>query len=93
MRELNGNKQMKDVWATSLVKPSEKKHGYHPTQKPLEILERIIKASTNEGDIILDPFNGSGTTGVICHKYHRKYIGIDNVEDYLKITIERIKQG
>jgi site-specific DNA-methyltransferase (adenine-specific) len=93
MRELNNGKQMKDVWSTSLVKPSEKKHGYHPTQKPLEILERIILASTNEGDIVLDPFNGSGTTGVACQKTGRKYIGIDNVEDYLKVAVKRLLEN
>ncbi len=52
MKELNNNKQMKDVWTTSLTKPSEKKQGKHPTQKPLEILDRIILASTDENDLI-----------------------------------------
>ncbi len=63
MKEENGGKQMKDVWTSSLTKPSEKSFGKHPTQKPTFLLERIIKASTNEGDTVLDPFNGSGTTG------------------------------
>lgn len=54
MKELNDNKQMKDVWTTSLTKPSEKKCGKHPTQKPLEILDKIILASTKENDLILD---------------------------------------
>jgi site-specific DNA-methyltransferase (adenine-specific) len=90
MKEYNGNKQMKDVWTTSLTKPTEKLFGKHPTQKPVEILERIIEASTNEGDIVLDPFNGSGTSGVASKRLNRKYIGIDKEEKYLDITIKRI---
>ena len=80
---------MKDVWESSLTKPSEKKWGKHPTQKPLEILEKIILASTDEGDFILDPFNGSGTTGIAASKLNRKYIGIEKEKEYLDLTIRR----
>lgn len=90
MKKLNNNKQMKDVWQGSLTKKSEKKYGKHPTQKPLYLLERIIKASTQEGDIVLDPFCGSSTTGVACKKLKRKYIGIDNVAEYIELSKERI---
>lgn len=89
MKKLNNNKQMKDVWETSLTKPSEKKCGKHPTQKPIELLEKIIIASTDEGDLILDPFNGSGTTGIVANRLNRKYIGIDNKKEYLDLTIRR----
>lgn len=89
MRELNDGKQMKDVWETSLTKPSEKKCGKHPTQKPIEILERIILASTDEGDLILDPFNGSGTTGIVANRLNRGYIGIEKEKEYLDLTIRR----
>ena len=89
MKELNGGKQMKDVWESSLTKPSEKKYGKPPTQKPMAILERIILASTDEGDLILDPFNGSGTTGIVANKLKRKYIGIDTEKEYLDLTIKR----
>ena len=89
MREMNGGKQMKDVWETSLTKPSEKKCGKHPTQKPIALLEKIIIASTDEGDIILDPFNGSGTTGIVANKLNRSYIGIDKEQEYLELTIRR----
>jgi site-specific DNA-methyltransferase (adenine-specific) len=92
MKEINGNKQMKDVWTTSLTKPSEKKQGKHPTQKPLEILERIILASTKENDLVLDPFCGSSTTGVAAAKLNRKYIGIDNEKEYLELSIRRYKE-
>jgi site-specific DNA-methyltransferase (adenine-specific) len=91
MKHMNNNKQMRDVWEIPTTKKSEKRFGKHPTQKPLALLERIILASTNEGDVILDPFNGSGTTGIAANRLNRKYIGIDNVEEYLKITIERYK--
>ena len=90
MKELNGNKQMKDVWTGSLTSKSEKVEGKHPTQKPLYLLERIILASTKKGDLILDPFCGSSTTGVAAKRLGRKYIGIDNVQEYLKLSMKRI---
>lgn len=92
MKELNDNKQMRDVWTTSLTKPSEKKQGKHPTQKPLEILNRIILASTKENDLILDPFSGSSTTGIAAVKLNRRYIGIDNEKEYLDLSIRRYQE-
>ena len=89
MREMNSGKQMKDVWETSLTKPSEKRCGKHPTQKPMELLEKIIIASTDENDLILDPFNGSGTTGIVAFKLNRRYIGIEQEKEYLDLTIRR----
>lgn len=89
MKELNGNKQMKDVWTTSLTKPSEKRFGKHPTQKPIELLKKIILASTNEKDLILDPFSGSGTTGIAANMLNRNYVGIDKEKEYLDISIKR----
>ena len=89
MKELNGGKQAKDVWESSLTKQSEKKCGKHPTQKPMVILEKLILASTDEGDLILDPFNGSGTTGIVANRLRRKYIGIDLEKEYLDLTIRR----
>ena len=92
MKKLNDNKQMRDVWTTSLTKPSEKKQGKHPTQKPLEILNRIILASTKENDLILDPFCGSSTTGIAAVKLNRRYIGIDNEKEYLDLSIRRYQE-
>lgn len=89
MKEFNFGKQMKDVWKFSLTKPSEKKFGKHPTQKPLELLKRIILAASIEGDLILDPFNGSGTTGIAAASLKRRYIGIDLEQNYLDLTISR----
>lgn len=91
MKEQNGGKQMKDVWVGSLTKPSEKKAGKHPTQKPEYLLERIIQASTMPGDIVLDPFCGSGTTGVVAVRYGRCFVGIDTEESYLNITKTRLE--
>lgn len=92
MKESNGGKQMKDVWTGSLTKPSEKKEGKHPTQKPEYLLERIILSSTKENDVVLDPFCGSGTTGIAAKKHNRKFIGFDNVEEYLEITKRRLEK-
>ena len=89
MKELNGGKQMKDVWETSLTRPSEKKCGKHPTQKPIELLEKIVLASTDKNDLILDPFNESGTTGIVANRLNRRYIGIEKEKEYLDLTIKR----
>lgn len=90
MKNENGGKQMKDIWKLGTAKPSEKRFGSHPTQKPLALLSRIIKASTNEGDTILDPFIGSGTTAVVAKLEGRKCIGIDLDTDYLNIASKRV---
>ena len=68
---------MGTVWAINIVPKRERKHGKHPTQKPLALLKRIILCSTKKGDFILDPFNGSGTTGIASCLYGRNFIGID----------------
>jgi site-specific DNA-methyltransferase (adenine-specific) len=84
-------KQMLSLWKILPPRKEEKKYGRHPTQKPLTLLERIVLASTNKGDVILDPFNGSGTTGVAALINDRKYIGIEYDKKYLDISIKRIK--
>lgn len=82
--------QMRSVWSMPTTSQSEKIFGKHPTQKPLTLLKRIIKASTNENSIILDPFNGSGTTGIASKLVDkRKYIGIEINSDYIDLTINR----
>ncbi|MEA3329295.1 MAG: site-specific DNA-methyltransferase [Nanoarchaeota archaeon] len=83
-------KQMRSIWHIPLTPMSEKSHGKHPTQKPIELLKRIISSSTNENAVILDPFNGSGTTGVVATMLNRQFIGIDKEEDFLRLTIKRI---
>lgn len=84
-------KQMRSVWAIGAIKTYEKKFGKHPTQKPLELLKRIILASTNKGDLILDPFTGSSTTGIMANKLGRKFVGIDIESEYLDLSIKRFE--
>lgn len=86
-------KQMRTVWSIPTPTPEEKNFGKHPTQKPLALLKRIILASTKENDIILDPFNGSGTTGIACKIIgNRKYMGIEINEEYITQTIKRYNE-
>lgn len=84
-------KQMRSVWSIGTPKSEEKKFGKHPTQKPLSLLNRIILASTNVGDVVLDPFTGSSTTGISAVQHGRKFIGIDTEENYLKLSIKRFE--
>lgn len=85
-------KQMRSVWAMTTPKPAEKKFGKHPTQKPIELLKRVVLASTKKGDKILDPFTGSSTTGLAAYTYGRKFIGIDNEKKYLDLSILRFEE-
>ncbi len=75
MKETNRGKQMKSVWEIRPPEPWEKKFGKHPTQKPVALLERILLASTNEGDLVLDPFLGGGTTLLAAFRLHRYALG------------------
>lgn len=86
------NLQMRSVWAIYPPKKEEKTFGKHPTQKPLELLKRIVLASTNRGNIVLDPFTGSSTTGLAACFYNRKFIGIDKEKKYLNLSIKRFKK-
>lgn len=91
MKQISNGKQMRNLWEISPPQPREKAYGKHPTQKPLKLLERILLASTNEGDVVLDPFNGSGSTGIAALRLGRKYIGIEVSEEYLNLTIKRLE--
>lgn len=89
MEQLNGGVRMSDVWRIPFLSSWELKCGKHPTQKPLRLLNRIILASTHEGDTILDPFAGSCTTGIAANLLGRNFIGIDQDADYLMYGIRR----
>ncbi|MBP5582939.1 MAG: site-specific DNA-methyltransferase [Bacteroidales bacterium] len=89
MKELNGGKQMTDVWRIPSVGKWEKTCGKHPTQKPLRLLYRIILASTDKGDTVLDPFAGSCTTGIAANLLERNFIGIDQEKQYLELGQRR----
>jgi len=106
MKNRNGGKQMRDLWAVTerpepdggqvvwaLPTPGarEKLFGRHPTQKPLSLLERVVAASSSEDDLVLDPFCGSGTTGVAATRAGRRFLGIEMDERYLELAANRIR--
>ena len=84
--------QMRSVWAIGTPKTIEKKFGKHPTQKPEDLLKRIVLASTNKGDLILDPFTGSSTTGIAAYLLGRHFIGIDTNSMFLDLSIKRFEE-
>ena len=95
MKELNDGLQMRSDWLLPICGGSEriKINGKkaHPTQKPESLLYRIILSSSNAGDIILDPFFGTGTSGAVAKKLHRRWIGIERDEGYIEIAQNRIE--
>lgn len=91
MKNVTG-KQMKDVWEIPTVPLEEKMFGNVPTQKPVALYDRILDACSVEGDVVLDPFCGSGTSGVSAKKHHCGYIGIDTSSDFLDIAVKRIEK-
>lgn len=107
MKQVNNGKQMRNlwdfsekenetslkVWEVSSPPKAEKVFGKHPTQKPLELLKRIILSSTKEGDLVLDPFCGSSTTGVAALLLNRKYVGIEMEKEYLDVSKKRLKSA
>jgi len=90
MRELNHGKQMKSVWSFKAPSKEEKEFGKHPTQKPVALIERMIMASTNEGDLVLDPFSGSSTTGIAAVNLHRKFVGTELEPEFIDLSLERL---
>ncbi|MEO6741475.1 MAG: site-specific DNA-methyltransferase [Chthoniobacteraceae bacterium] len=90
MRAANGGRQMKSVWRMKAPMKVEKTHGRHPTQKPLELVERCLLASTNPGDLVLDPFLGSGTTGVAAARRGRRFVGIEMNAAYIETVRKRV---
>jgi len=89
MKQLNDDKQMKDVWKLPAIAPWEKACGKHPTQKPLSVLTRLILASTKPNAWILDPFTGSSTTGIAANLANRRFLGIDQEEEFLTTSKKR----
>jgi site-specific DNA-methyltransferase (adenine-specific) len=93
MREMNSGKQMKSVWPFTAPNGDEKCFGKHPTQKPIALSERIILASTNEGDLIMDPFSGSSTTGVAAIQTKRRFVGTELDGEFLRLSERRLEQA
>ncbi|MCY4264851.1 MAG: DNA methyltransferase [Gammaproteobacteria bacterium] len=94
MRQQNEGKQMKTVWKMCTPGKAEKNCGRHPTQKPVELLVRIVLASTNEDDLVFDPFAGSSTTGIAAHRCGRRFIGCEKEREYIDMSAARFsKEG
>lgn len=92
MRAENQGKQMKSVWRFTAPGKDEKLFGKHPTQKPLKLVERCILSATQPGALVLDPFSGSGTTGVAALKNNRKFVGIELSTEYLELSVKRLEE-
>jgi len=106
MKAVNGGKQLRDVWRLDYDVPepggsqviwtlptppkSEKLHGSHPTQKPISLLERVLQCASSPGDVVLDPFSGSGTTGVAAVNLGRRYLGFEREAEYADLSRRRI---
>ncbi len=91
MKAENGGKQMRDVWDIPVPPRSEKLLGKHPTQKPLRLMRRVVAASSNPGDLVLDPFAGSCSTGVACLELGRSFIGIEREPEFLDLGQARLE--
>jgi site-specific DNA-methyltransferase (adenine-specific) len=91
MKSENGGKQMQSLWHITPPNTKEKRYGKHPTQKPEALLDRIIRAASKPGDLVLDPFCGSGTTGVVCARLGRRFVGFDVEEGYLGVAAKRLE--
>src|SRR5437764_13006755 len=91
MKRENRDRQMQSLWQIKPPAPREKRYGKHPTQKPEALLDRIIRASSDPHSLVLDPFCGSGTTGAVCARTGRRFIGIDLMISYLEIAAARLQ--
>jgi len=87
----NESKPVHDFIETSTITAAEHKIGKHPTQKPKAVLQHFIKLLSNENDVVLDPFMGSGSTGVACELLNRRFIGFELNEEYYNIASQRIQ--
>lgn len=82
--------QISSVWRIPAVSRSEKREGYHPTQKPLKLVRRALLASTGEGEFVFDPFCGSGTTAVAAKELNRNFVGAELEEEFAKLAARRV---
>ena len=91
MKELNDGRQMKNVWRFTAPGNDEKKYGKHPTQKPLALIERCLIAGTSENDLVVDPFAGSGSTGVAALRLGRRFKGSELDLKFSRLAAKRLK--
>jgi site-specific DNA-methyltransferase (adenine-specific) len=92
MRAENGGKQMKTVWRFSTPTDEEKRLGKHPTQKPVSLIARCLRATTDKGDLVFDPFAGSGSTGVAALTLGRHFVGCEQVKTYALLAARRLNE-
>jgi site-specific DNA-methyltransferase (adenine-specific) len=90
MKRENRNRQMQSLWHIKPPASREKRYGKHPTQKPEQLLDRIIRASSDPHALVLDPFCGSGTTGVVCARLGRRFVGFEMGTNYIEVAAKRI---
>lgn len=93
MREENGGKQMKSVWTMTAPGKSEKTFGKHPTQKPIALVSRALRASSPFGSVVLDPFGGSGTTNVAARSLGLRSVYIERDREYVDLAMKRLLDG
>jgi DNA modification methylase len=89
-KELNGGRQMRNLWEFPTTPRSERRFGKHPAQKPLALVERLVELATNPGDLLLDPFAGTGTLAVAATRLGRRWVLIENAPEYAAIARRRI---
>ncbi|MBU2578553.1 site-specific DNA-methyltransferase [Patescibacteria group bacterium] len=82
----------KDLWSASRIHAQDPERENHPTQKPLEIIERMVKASCPKNGVVFDPFMGTGTTAIACLKNDRQYVGFEINKDYYNAIMNRIEK-
>jgi len=92
LKKINGDLQMRNMWDIPSTPPSEKKHGKHPSQKPIEVISRLVIGATKPTELIIDPFMGSGTLPVVAQRLDRKFIGIDMDDNFCKIAQKRLNE-
>jgi site-specific DNA-methyltransferase (adenine-specific) len=90
MKQTNGGKQMKSVWQIPPPEPWEKRFGKHPTQKPVALVKRVLLAASDEGDVVLDPFMGSGATALLALRTSRRVIGVEMIEEWVMLAVRRL---
>jgi site-specific DNA-methyltransferase (adenine-specific) len=93
MKMENGDRQMKNVWRMGTPAKTEKIYGKHPTQKPIELVSRCLRASTNPNDLVFDPFSGSATTGVVALSLGRKFIGCEADSEHIQLSVKRLENA
>jgi site-specific DNA-methyltransferase (adenine-specific) len=92
-KEMNGGKQMRNLWEFPVTSKSERAAGKHPSQKPLALVERAVLLASKPGELLLDPFGGAGTLAVAAARHDREWLLVESVAEYAAIAERRIAAG